>query len=213
MHLNNNIWREKERTRTQWKTYPWKSSFSSKTSRTPSVNSWDVHLPSSFTPCNFLRKSLGIPSTNVVKNSPTPLPPPSQCSLESKTLSVSSFLPKKPQPKAPLSSSLLSLQVQAAQAFLSQNISHRSTADHLSLCSALSKISSSYGLLKAKPLPQKTKQKLLLLKLFCHLPLLGDISFFPRICPSNPLCSHSHQHYYPLHAAGNTLNRKHAPFF
>ena len=33
----------------------------------------------------------------------------------------------------------------------------------------------------------------------CHLPLLGDISFLSRICPSNHLCSHSHQHPYTLH--------------
>ena len=116
--------------------------------------------------CSFLLRKMHLLNA-AASLSPTDLPPNplSKLSRNSPLCSHSNFpvfppsLPEKPQPKAPPSSSLLSPQVQAAQAFLSQNLSHRSTADHLSLCSALSKISSSYGLLKAKTSPSKKPNK------------------------------------------------------
>ena len=45
-------------------------------------------------------------------------------------------------------------------------------------------------------LPPKNHQtKAPLSKDLCHLPLLSDISFLSRICPSNNLCSHLQHHY------------------
>ena len=85
------------------------------------------------------------------------------------------------------------------QAFPLKNIFQRPDD---TLCSAAASLHYSPMQLAAFP-PKKNQTKAPPLKAPCHLPLLRDISFLSRICPSDNSCSHL-QHHYTLHAASNT---------